>query len=95
MHEYMKKAKLIAALLVVSSAFVPCLSSVADFPDRTSEMAHVAARPLFWQFWDELLSRELAQWTKTFQMMASSRIGLQNFATPSLAFCSGFFSNAL
>jgi hypothetical protein len=64
MHEYMKKA-LIAALLVVSSAFVPCLSNVADFPDRTSEMAHAAARPLFWQFWDELLSRELAQWTKT------------------------------
>ena len=64
MHEYMKKA-LIAALLVISTAFVPYLSNVADFPDRTSELARAAASPLFWQFWDELLSRELAQWTKT------------------------------
>lgn len=64
MHEYMKKA-LTAALLVVSTAFVPCLSNVADFPDRTSELTHAAASPWFWQFWDELLSRELAQWTKT------------------------------
>ena len=62
MHEYIKKA-LIAVLLVVSSAFVS-VSNVADFPDRTSEMAHAAARSLFWQFWDELLSRELARWTK-------------------------------
>jgi hypothetical protein len=64
MCEYVKKA-LIAAVLVVSTAFVPCLSNVTDFPDRTSELAHAAASPLFWQFWDELLSRELAQWTKT------------------------------
>ena len=64
MCEYMKKA-LISAVLVVSTAFVPCLSNVTDFPDRTSELAHAAASPLFWQFWDELLSRELAQWTKT------------------------------
>jgi hypothetical protein len=28
-------------------------------------LAHAAASPLFWQFWDELLNRELAQWTKT------------------------------
>lgn len=64
MYEYVKKA-LIAALLVVSPAFVPCLSNVTDFPDRTSELAHAAASPLFWQLWDELLSRGLAQWTKT------------------------------
>ena len=64
MCEYMKKA-LIAAVLVVSTAFVPCLSNVTDFPDRASELAHAAASPLFWQFWDELLSRELAQWAKT------------------------------
>jgi hypothetical protein len=64
MHEYMKKA-LIAALLVLPAAFAPCLSSVVDFPDRTSELACAAASPLFWQFWDELLSRELAHWTKT------------------------------
>jgi len=64
MPEYMKKA-LIAALLVISTAFVPCLSNIADFPDRTSELARAAASPLFWQFWDELLSRELAQWTRT------------------------------
>jgi hypothetical protein len=64
MCEYMKKA-LIASLLIVSSVFVPCLSNVTDFSDRTSELAHAAASPLFWQFWDELLSRELAQWTKT------------------------------
>jgi hypothetical protein len=64
MHEYMKKA-LIAALLVVSAAFAPCFPNVADLPDRTSELARAAASPLFWQFWDELLSRELAQWTKT------------------------------
>ena len=64
MHEYTKRV-LIAALLVVSTAFVPCLSNVADFPDRTSELAHAAASPLVWQFWDELLSRELAQWAKT------------------------------
>lgn len=65
MHEYMKKA-LIAALLVVSASFAPCLRNVADFPGRTSELARAAASPLFWQVWDELLSRELAQWTKTF-----------------------------
>jgi hypothetical protein len=64
MYEYVKKA-LIATLLVVSTASVPCLSNVTDFPDQTSELAHAAASPLFWQFWDELLSRELAQWTKT------------------------------
>ena len=64
MHEYMKKA-LIAALLVVSAAFAPCLSSVVDFPDRTSELVGAATSPLFWQFWDELLSRALAQWIPT------------------------------
>ena len=64
MYKYMKKA-LIAALLVVATAFVPCLSNVTDFPDPTSELAHAAASPLFWQLLDELLSRELAQWTKT------------------------------
>jgi FPC/CPF motif-containing protein YcgG len=64
MHEYMKNA-LIAAWLVVSAAFAPCLSSVVDFPDPTSELACAAASPLFWQFWDELLSRERAHWTKT------------------------------
>lgn len=64
MHEYMKKA-LIAALLFVSAAFAPYLSSVVDFPDRTSELACAAASPLFWQFWDELLSRELLQWIQT------------------------------
>jgi hypothetical protein len=58
MREYMKKA-LIATLLVISVAFAPCLSSVVDFPDRTSEFARAATTPLFWQFWDELLSREL------------------------------------
>jgi hypothetical protein len=64
MHEHMRKA-LIAALLVISAAFAPCLSSVVDFPDRTSEFARAATSTLFWQFWDELLSRELAQGTKT------------------------------
>lgn len=64
MHEYMKNA-LIAALLVVSAAFAPCLPNVADFPARTSELARAAASPLLWQFWDGLLSRELAEWTKT------------------------------
>jgi hypothetical protein len=64
MHEYMKKA-LIAALLAVSASFAPCLPNVAVFPDRTSELVRAAASPLFWQFSDELLRRELAQWTKT------------------------------
>jgi hypothetical protein len=64
MREYMKKA-LIAALLVVSAAFAPCLPNVADFPDQTSELTRTAASPLFWQFWDNLLSCELAQRTKT------------------------------
>jgi hypothetical protein len=60
----MKKA-LIAALLVVSAAFAPCLPNVAEFPDPTSELARATASPLFWQFWDEPLSRELAQWIQT------------------------------
>jgi len=60
----MKKA-LIAALLVVSAAFASCLPNIADFPDRTSELARAATSPLIWQFWDELLSRELAQWIPT------------------------------
>jgi len=64
MHGYMKKA-LIAPLLVVSATFAPCLPNVADFPDRTSELARAAASPLFWQIWDELLRCALAQWTKT------------------------------
>jgi hypothetical protein len=64
MHEYMKQA-LIAALLVVSSAFAPCLPNVADFPDRTSELARAAASPLLWQIWDELLRCELQQWVPT------------------------------
>jgi hypothetical protein len=64
MHEYLKKA-LIAALLVVSTVLAPCLPNVAEFPDRTSELARVAASPLFWQLWDKLLSRELAQWIQT------------------------------
>jgi hypothetical protein len=38
MYEYMKKA-LVTALPIVSAAFVPCLPMVADFPDRTSELA--------------------------------------------------------
>ena len=64
MHEYMQKA-LATALLVVSAAFAPCLPNVAGFPDRTSELARAAVSPLFWQFWDELLSRELAPWIQT------------------------------
>ena len=64
MYEYVKKA-LVTALLIVSAAFVPCLPMVADFPDRTSELARAAASPLFWQIWDKLLSRELEQWIPT------------------------------
>lgn len=60
----MKKA-LIVALLVVSAAFAPCLPNVAEFPDPTSELARATASLLFWQFWHEPLSRELAQWIQT------------------------------
>jgi hypothetical protein len=64
MHEFMKKAR-IASPLVVSAAYASCLPNAADFPGRTSELARATASLLFWQFSDELLSCELAQWTKT------------------------------
>ena len=57
------KRGLIAALLVVSAAFAPCSPNVAEFPDRTSDLAR--ASRVFWQFWDELLCRELVRWTQT------------------------------
>jgi hypothetical protein len=64
MHEYAKKA-LVIALLIVSAAFVPSLPTVAGFPDRSSELARAAASPLFWQIWDKLLSREVKDWIPT------------------------------
>jgi hypothetical protein len=64
MHEYMKKA-LLAALLIASAAFAHYLPNVAEFPDRATELARATPSPLFWQFLDKLLSRELAKWIQT------------------------------
>ena len=60
----MKKI-LIPALLVVSAAFAPSLRNAAEFPDRVCEVAQEVAGPLFWDVWDELLTRELARLTQT------------------------------
>jgi hypothetical protein len=60
----MKKA-LIPALLVVSAAFAPCLRSTLGFADRACEIESAVASPLFWQLWDELLSRGLSRWTSS------------------------------
>jgi hypothetical protein len=59
----MKKI-LIPALLVVSAAFAPGVRDAVELPERACEIAQEVARPLFWHVWDELLNRQIAQWTK-------------------------------
>ena len=58
----MKKV-LISAVLVVSVAFGPSFTNVAEIPDRTLELAR--ASKVFWNIWNELLCRELVKWTQT------------------------------
>lgn len=58
----MKKV-LISAVLVVSVAFGPSFTNVAEIPDRTFELAR--ASNVFWKIWEELLCRELVRWIQT------------------------------
>ena len=64
MHEYTKRTLLIA-LLIVSAAIVPSLTTVVGFPDRSSELPHAATSPLFRHVWDKLLSSEVEDWIPT------------------------------
>jgi hypothetical protein len=57
------KKTLIATVLVVSAAFALRSPNIAEFPDRAFELER--ASKVFWQLWDELLCRELVQWTQT------------------------------
>jgi hypothetical protein len=57
------KKTMIAVLLMVSAAFAPRSLNVAEFPDQTFEFAR--PNKVFWQLWNELLCRELVQWTQT------------------------------
>jgi len=62
------KKTLITTLLAISAAFAPgvpsCLPSALDVPERASQLAQAAASPLFWQLWDEVLTRSLAHLTE-------------------------------
>ncbi len=64
MHEYTKRTLLIA-LLIVSAAIVPSLTTVVGFPDRSSELPRAATSPLFRHVWDKLLSSEVEDWIPT------------------------------
>jgi hypothetical protein len=59
------KRMLLSGLLLVAVTFAPCLHRFVDIQLPTSQIVCALASPVFWQLWNEFLTRELAEWTSS------------------------------